>query len=241
MSASARSVETTRSEADAAIDEAVATHRHMKIAFANAHLVNVAAADEALRAALEEFTVLPDGVGVDLASRILHGARFPDNLNGTDFTPRYLARASRALKVGLLGARPGVAQAAAGALAAHAPRHRYTVFGDGFFSEEKEAAILRHLEAARPDILLVAFGNPRQELWIAQRLDQRHCSAALGVGALFDFLAGEVSRAPDWVRAARLEWVWRLALEPGRLWRRYVLGNPVFLARVAMQKLRGAP
>ncbi len=185
--------------------------------------------------------MLPDGIGVDLGSRLLHGAPFPENLNGTDFTPALLQGLQGPCSVALVGARPGVANRAAAALARLAPRHAYHVVSDGFFAPDDEAGILDALASLRPDILLVAFGNPRQERWIAERLDARHCAAAMGVGALFDFLAGEVPRAPEAVRAARLEWAWRLAQEPGRLWRRYVLGNPAFLARMALQKLTGRP
>jgi len=94
------------------------------------------------------------------------------------------------------------------------------------------------LKAERPDLLLVAMGNPLQERFIADRLASQHASVAAGVGALFDFLAGEVSRAPKAVRKARLEWAYRLWLEPARLWRRYVVGNPVFLLRMVWQYVR---
>ena len=89
----------------------------------------------------------------------------------------------------------------------------------------------------RPDILLVAMGVPRQEFWIAKNITSSHCTLPIAVGALLDFLSGSVPRAPAWMRRLRLEWVFRLIVEPGRLWRRYVLGNPVFLARVVRQKL----
>jgi exopolysaccharide biosynthesis WecB/TagA/CpsF family protein len=99
-----------------------------------------------------------------------------------------------------------------------------------------ERSHLALLKGQPVDLLLVAFGNPRQEIWIAERITHEHAHLAIGVGALFDFLAGEVQRAPRWLRAARLEWAYRLMLEPARLWRRYVLGNPAFLLRVLRQK-----
>ena len=102
-----------------------------------------------------------------------------------------------------------------------------------------ESALLARLEREHPDLLLVAFGNPRQERWIAEKLNARHCSVAAGIGAFFDFLAGEVTRAPLWIRRLRMEWLYRLWLEPGRLWRRYVVGNPIFLLRVLRQRLTG--
>jgi exopolysaccharide biosynthesis WecB/TagA/CpsF family protein len=221
------------------IAAAAESQGHLKVAFANAHVVNLAATDTRFRAALAHCLVLPDGIGVDIGSRLLFGAPFPCNLNGTDFTPALLKAMPRALNIALIGAMPGVAERAAGRLAEIAPRHRFGVVSDGYFGPEREADILAHLRAQRPDLLLVAFGNPGQEIWIAEKLDRSHCAVAMGVGALFDFLAQETPRAPAWLRRWRLEWLYRLWIEPGRLWRRYVLGNPAFLVRVLGQRLRG--
>jgi exopolysaccharide biosynthesis WecB/TagA/CpsF family protein len=224
-------------EALATVLDAIAQRRHLRLAFCNAHLVNLAAHDAILRRLLAGFLVLADGIGVDIGSRLLHGAPFPANLNGTDFVPALLAAAPMRLHVGLVGGRPGVADRAARRLSQDHPRHRFEVVSHGFFAAEAEPAMLRGLAANPPDILLVAFGNPRQERWIADRLSETHCAVAAGVGALFDFLAGEVARAPEAVRALRLEWLYRLWLEPGRLWRRYVLGNPAFLLRMLRLRL----
>ena len=92
----------------------------------------------------------------------------------------------------------------------------------------------------RPEILLVAMGVPRQELWIERHITAEHCTLPIAVGALFDFMSGAVPRAPSLMRQLRMEWVFRLMIEPMRLWRRYVLGNPIFLVRVLREKfLRG--
>lgn len=223
------------------VQHALTQPGHLKLAFANSHLVNLAFEDPGLSGMLSCFLVLPDGIGVDLGARILYGQPFPANLNGTDFIPALLRSTVVPLRVGLLGARPGVADRAAEAMRRFAPQHGYTVCAHGFFAAEDEPQVLTRLEAERLDLLLVAFGNPRQEQWIAGRLDHRHARVAAGVGALFDFLAGEVPRAPAWVRRMRLEWAFRLMQEPSRLWRRYVVGNPRFLARIMVQKWRGVP
>ena len=215
------------------------TRSFTKVGFLNAHNANVACNDPAFAAALDDFLVLPDGVGVDIAARILHGATFPDNLNGTDVVPALIASIGEPITVGLLGATRENAGGAAERLAELAPQHRYVVIHDGFFRPEEEPAILERLAEIRPDILLVAMGVPRQEFWIASHLGPRFCTMPIAVGALLDFLSGNVPRAPEWMRAARAEWVFRLWVEPSRLWRRYVLGNPVFLARVLGQKLTG--
>jgi len=231
----------TRQEALALVDRAFDGGSHLRLAYCNANLVNIAAGDDGLRERLSRFLILPDGIGVDIASRLLYGAPFPANLNGTDFTPAILAARGRPLKVMLLGGRPGVAERAAARLQGDFPQHRFSVLSHGYFDQAEQAALLATLADERPDLLLVAFGNPRQETWIADWIDARHCAVAAGVGALFDFLAGDVARAPETIRSLRIEWVYRLWLEPRRLWRRYVVGNPAFLLRVLRQKLgRGA-
>ncbi|RDJ26980.1 glycosyltransferase [Bosea caraganae] len=222
----------TREAALGLLDEAIGGRDHVKLAFCNAHLVNLAAGDAELRRALADFLILSDGIGVDIGSRLLYGESFPANLNGTDFIPALLTMQARPLQVMLLGGKPGVAERAAVRLAQDHKAHRFEVLGHGYFMPAEEPGLLLRLREARPDILLVAFGNPLQERWIAGKIDIRHASVAAGVGALFDFLAGEVERAPEAVRQMRLEWLYRLWLEPGRLWRRYVLGNPAFLLRM---------
>jgi exopolysaccharide biosynthesis WecB/TagA/CpsF family protein len=216
---------------------AMAARTHAKVAFCNAHTANTAIENPSFNCVLTTFFVLPDGVGVDIASRWLHGHAFAANLNGTDFVPALLKAARVPLSVALIGARPGVAARAAEALAMLGPGHRIGPVLDGYAGATAEAEFLRTLAAAPVDLLLVAMGNPRQEFWIASNVDERHCTIAMGVGALFDFAAGEFARAPESIRRLRLEWLWRLMQEPRRLFRRYVVGNPRFLVRAALALL----
>jgi exopolysaccharide biosynthesis WecB/TagA/CpsF family protein len=211
----------------------------LKLAFCNAHVVNLAAHDVDFRAALARMTVLPDGMGVDMGSRLLYGAPFPANLNGTDFIPELIRSAPRPLRIALLGGREGVALRAAEALSILDSRHEIIVLGHGYFDQGAEKEILAKLESNPADLLLVAMGNPLQECWIDRHIGPEHARVAAGVGALLDFLAGEVPRAPQILRTFRLEWAYRLWQEPARLWQRYVLGNPAFLLRMAVQKLQG--
>lgn len=231
----------------AAIDQAAAIElllgfvgeRHFaKIGFLNAHNANVACSDPEFAEALRDFLILADGIGVDIAAKLLYGEPFPANLNGTDFVPALLAAEPRPLTIGLLGAKRANAEAAAAKFARLAPQHRFVVVHDGYFSPAQEPLILAAIEKLRPDVLLVAMGVPRQEFWIAKNITPGHCTLPIAVGALLDFLSGAVPRAPLWMRRLRLEWVFRLGAEPARLWRRYIVGNPLFLARVLVQKLR---
>ncbi|MFT3809193.1 MAG: WecB/TagA/CpsF family glycosyltransferase [Micropepsaceae bacterium] len=210
----------------------LASGDRLRLAFLNAHTSNVAAKDAAFKAALDGFLILNDGVGVDIAARRLHGHRFPENLNGTDFVPAYLQRTQTPLRIYLLGGKPGIAEEAAAKLESLAPQHAIVGTRDGYFPPETTPGVVAAIAGTRPDILLVAFGNPAQELFIARHFDALGCRMAVGVGALLDFLSGRVVRAPGFFRAARMEWVWRLMREPGRLWRRYLLGNSQFLWRV---------
>lgn len=228
-------------EAMGALARRIAERRFTKVGFLNAHIANVARSQDGFADVMSDFLVLPDGVGVDMAARLLHGDAFPANLNGTDFVPAFLKAQPGPLTVGLLGATRKNAQDAADALARMVPQHRIVLIHDGFFSAEEEPRVLARLAETRPDVLLVAMGVPRQEFWIASRLTGEHCTLAFAVGALLDFLGGAVPRAPGWVRRLRLEWLFRLLIEPARLWRRYLVGNPLFLARVLLQKFsRGA-
>lgn len=203
------------------------------LVLANAHTLNVACASPAARAAIRAATlVLNDGAGLDLYARLRAGGAFPYNFAGTDLVPRLLlecARRGYPLRVFLYGARPGRAAAAARRIEAeYAP---VTVVGALDGHETSGADALRAIDAARPDLLLVGLGNPLQEEWLAAHGPALRARIAVGVGALFDFLSGSVPRAPRVLRAARLEWLFRLALEPRRLFRRYVLGVPLFLWR----------
>ena len=105
----------------------------------------------------------------------------------------------------------------------------------GYFDAAEEAAIIERINGSGARILLVAFGVPRQELWLAQHRERLRPPVRMGVGGLFDFYSGRIPRAPLWLREIGLEWAWRLAQEPGRMWRRYLIGNPLFLYRVWLQ------
>lgn len=226
-----------REEAIALLKEVVREGRFTRLAFLNAHNANVACEVPDFARALDHFLVLPDGIGVDIASRVLYGHAFAENLNGTDFVPDLLRAFERPITVALVGSRTEHGSLARDKLEAIAPNLRFVFINDGYFDAARQDLILEELRSIKPDILLVAMGVPRQEFWISENVTADHCTLAIGVGALFDFLSGQVPRAPLWMRRLRIEWVHRLVLEPGRMWRRYVLGNPLFLFRVLRQKL----
>lgn len=176
--------------------------------------------------------IVNDGIGVDLAAWLVHRRRFADNLNGTDFIPRLCRTSRRPLRIFLLGARPGVAEQAARRLAIdHGQRVVGCCNGYGEFAAlSGRGELAARINASGADLVLVAFGNPMQEQWILDNDDDVDAPLMFGVGALFDFLAGEARRAPAWVRKARLEWLFRLCCEPRRLLRRYTVDIVAFLS-----------
>ena len=172
-----------------------------------------------------------DGVGVALAARLVVGRGFAENLNGTDLVPRLLREVGRDLDVFLLGGAPDIVARAA-ALVDAMPRRRVVGAIDGFSIWRDEARVVSAINAARPDLLLVGFGNPRQERWILERRRELDVGTILAVGALFEWMTGSRRRAPPFVRRARLEWLYRLASEPRRLGRRYTIDIVRFFALV---------
>ncbi len=234
-------VQVANPDKDEAIDmlaSALAERRYTKVAFLNAHSANTAAQDRTFAEVLKSFLVLPDGIGVDIAAKALCGAPFKANLNGTDFVPALLAAIETPLTVGIVGAVHENGERAAEGLSKTMPQHSFVYLNDGFLRPEEEASVISRIRDLQPDILLVAMGVPRQEKWIESNLSEIDCIMPIAVGALLDFLSGAVPRAPLFIRRLRIEWIYRLCHEPGRLWRRYVLGNPLFLARVIIQKFR---
>jgi len=227
---------TSTERAIAKLDAKAAAGRTTPVAFLNAHTANVARIDARFRRALQRFVVLNDGIGVDIASRWFYRRRFPENLNGTDFVIEYLKRTKLRHALYLLGSRPDIVSRTAARLDAMFPNHRVAGWHHGFFDPSHNGRIADDIRASGADILLVGMGNPMQELWIMENGARTGCRLAFGVGALFDFVSGARMRAPAFVRALRAEWVWRLALEPRRLWRRYVLGNAAFLAYVLRRR-----
>lgn len=202
------------------------------VAFLNANNANLMLKDPELRAALMRQLVLPDGLGVDIASAASHGRLFPANLNGTDFVPALMTYMTTPKRIGLIGARADVLARARDGLARHAPWHEVIAIHDGYFTEEQTPQVLAEVTRQKIDILLVAMGTPKQEKWVDKYVRPEHARLVFSVGALFDFMAGEVMRAPPLYRRLRIEWFYRFKQEPRRLAGRYFVGGPLFIWHV---------
>jgi N-acetylglucosaminyldiphosphoundecaprenol N-acetyl-beta-D-mannosaminyltransferase len=194
------------------------------VATVNPEFVMRAQADEPFRRVLEGAELcLADGIGVVWAMRRA-GCLVRERVTGSDLVPALACLcARRGWRPFLLGARPGVAAEAGLRLELANPGLSIAGTHPGSPRPEDDDESLRRIQAARPDLLLVAYGHPEQELWIARNRHRLGVPVAIGVGGSLDFVAGRVRRAPRWLREAHLEWLWRLAMEPWRARRMAVL------------------
>lgn len=231
---------TTLPEASAALLKDAGEGTRRQVFFVNAHCVNVAAQDRAYLDTLRAADLLyADGSGMRLAAK-LAGLPLRDNVNGTDLFP-LLCRDAAAAGVGiaLLGARPGVAERCAENMRTRFPGLKVVWSHHGYLKDADVPGLIASLNNSGAGMLFAAMGVPTQELWIARHADALRPPVLLGVGALFDFYSGEVSRAPVLIRKLGLEWVYRFMLEPRRMFARYILGNPVFVLRALRRRMRG--
>jgi N-acetylglucosaminyldiphosphoundecaprenol N-acetyl-beta-D-mannosaminyltransferase len=209
-----------------------------RVMYVNAHVINRSREDPALRAALEQADlVYCDGYGVRLAAKAL-STEIPHRMTGADWIWDLAALCeAQDSSVYLLGCEPGVARQAGMRLRRSHPSLRVVGTHHGYFEigSGHDERVIEDINRCKPDILLVGMGTPKQEIWAQRTVDRLDCSVLWSVGALFDFVSGRVPRAPASLADNGLEWIFRLAIEPQRMWRRYLVGNPVFLSRVVAQ------
>ena len=174
--------------------------------------------------------VLPDGVGVIYASRIL-GTPIKNRLPGIDFASALMARMSECgKKVFLLGAKTGVAELAAERLTERYPGLEVCGVNDGYFEEEDNELVLEKINAQSPDLILVCLGAPKQEIWMKNNAELLNAGLMIGLGGALDVYAGVVERAPRKWRKLGLEWLYRLIKEPRRIKRMIKLPGILFPA-----------
>jgi N-acetylglucosaminyldiphosphoundecaprenol N-acetyl-beta-D-mannosaminyltransferase len=204
------------------------------------HVVLARQSDKLRRAYAAVDLSVPDGMPIVWASRLL-GTPLPEKVSGSDLVPALMSLAEAMnWRVYLLGGGKGIAARAALRLRTLHPHLHVVGCTPPLLDPERPGSIdasVQAVHAAAPDLVLVALGAPKQELWIQAAAQALRPAVLLGVGASLDFLAGSVSRAPAWVSAAGLEWAYRLAREPRRLWRRYLVRDPRFLLIVAEELL----
>jgi exopolysaccharide biosynthesis WecB/TagA/CpsF family protein len=224
----------TMNEALEKIDTFVQSSSAHHIAFINAHCLNIACKNEEYRQILKDCSeVFADGIGAKIGAKML-GYKVEENVNGTDMFPLL---AEKPYRIYLFGGAPGVAAKALEKARALNRKAEFVGCADGFFQSKSEDEIFTELAALKVDILLVALGVPKQEEWIHKNLNNLSGCVAIGVGGLLDFVSERIPRAPLWMRKLNIEWCFRLYCEPLRLFKRYIIGNPLFIARVFKNKL----
>lgn len=182
--------------------------------------------------------VVADGAGILWAARLL-GEPLPGRVPGVDLAQGLAQRAAdHGYRLFLLGAAPGVAEQAAARLERDYPGLHVAGTFAGVPQREGDEEAIARIQAARADILLVAYGSPAQEYWIEREQGRLDVAVAIGVGGAFDFLAGRVPRAPQWMRARGLEWLYRLWREPWRWRRMLVLPRFVLLILLAAPRAK---
>lgn len=226
------------------IVQSVTSRRKQLIAHVNVHGLNLAYELQTIRTFYNEYAdiVFCDGYGVRLGA-MLDNTRPPYRYTPIDWMPALSELCEQqGFTVFLLGARRDVVEAAAHRLQEYAQNLQIVGTHHGYFDKttdsEENQEVLRRVNAAQPDILIVGFGMPMQEHWLMDNWEALDVGIALTVGGVFDLLAGTLPRPPRWMTDHGLEWLGRLFIEPRRLWKRYLIGNPLFILRVLYNRLR---
>ena len=208
----------------------------------NVHSFNLAYRHRWLQAYLNQADIVRlDGAGVRLGAWIL-GHKTPSRMTWADFAWSLAEFAElHGFTFFLLGANPGVADKATTRLQERFPDLHIVGVHHGYFDKTLDSSenttIIQKINAVKPNILILGFGMPLQERWLMENWDRIEANVVLTGGAVFDYISGELRRAPRWMTDHGLEWLGRLIIEPRRLWRRYLIGNPLFLWRVVKQWL----
>ncbi|SFA69846.1 beta-1,4-glucosyltransferase [Collimonas sp. OK607] len=177
----------------------------------------------------ESVTIVNDGVGMDIAAYLFRREVFKENLNGTDFVPQLFSAARTPMRVFMLGGKPEILKKSIDHVS---QKLNQIVVGscDGYAGmANNRATLIDSINNSQAEVVLVALGNPIQEEWILANRQALNANVVIGVGALFDFWGGYKPRAPRLVQRTRLEWLYRLCLEPRRLLRRYTVDIMTFL------------
>jgi N-acetylglucosaminyldiphosphoundecaprenol N-acetyl-beta-D-mannosaminyltransferase len=206
-------------------------HQHVAV---NAAKIVAADRDPTLKDIIRSCDLVnADGVSVVWASKVL-GAPLPARIAGIDLFERLIeAAAVDGRSVYFVGARPEVVAKVVEVFRERHPGLLVAGYRDGYWDDDDE--VVTAIARAAPDYLFLGIPSPRKEFWLSQHVPRLGVPFAMGVGGSFDVVAGLVGRAPRQVQRMGLEWVWRLAQEPRRMWRRYLIGNAAFVGLTARE------
>lgn len=200
------------------------------IYFLNAHCFNIAQKNpDYLEALNSADLLLNDGIGIKIGTKIL---KLPhkENMNGTDFIPKVIELClDKNRPIFLLGAKEGISDSAAETLREKYPKINIVGNRSGYFTADDEIQMIEEINALNVEVLIVGMGVPIQELWIYKNKEKfKTVKIVIAGGAIIDFISGRVKRAPVWIQKIGMEWLFRFAQEPRRLFRRYFSGNFIY-------------
>lgn len=207
------------------------------IFFLNAHYYNLSCKDKEYKEVLNNSNfVLNDGIGVKIGLKLINIAE-KENMNGTDLIPKMLGKCEQLKKnVFLLGGKDGVAEKAKLNINTNMSKLNIVGCRSGFFNKNEENEIINEIIKSNTDVLIIGMGAPIQEKWVNDNREKlKGVSVVIAGGAILDFIAGEFSRAPIFMRKYGLEWLFRLINEPRRLFGRYIIGNIKFLINIIIR------
>ncbi len=224
------------------VEEFIRLGEKKTVHYANVYCVNLAGLDKEYREILNRADlVYCDGYGVVLGAKIM-GEILPGRMTGADWIYDLAEFCQeKGYSLYLLGCRPGVSEEAARRLQDIYPSLKISGVHHGYLKDEEQVVeAIKDVNSSKPDILLVGMGSPLQEKFIYRNRQSIEVPVCWAVGALFDYVANVVPRAPNWMLDNGLEWLFRLLYEPGRMWNRYLVGNTVFLLKVIKARVMGS-
>lgn len=205
----------------------------------NPHSFNFSFVDEEFKRYITEASIAyPEGIGTIIASRML-GTPLSQKTTLMDFIYKIFKLAERKKwSVFILGGKKNICSKASENLQKQFPKLKIVGFNSGYFNKEQEREIIKKINKKEPKIVFVAMGTPKQELWIGRNLKKINAKAFFGIGGSIDVIAGKSKRAPNWMHKNGLEWFYRLFKDPSRLWKRYIIGNLIFVLIVILVLLK---
>ncbi len=228
------------------IFDSICNCRKVIISNVNVHAINLAYSHPKFRTIINSSqAIFCDGFGVKWAVYLFKGLKL-HRFTPPDWFGRFAGECEKqGFSIFFLGSRQEVVEKAADILKETYPNLKIVGVHHGFFDRQiiglENRQVVQMINSLRPDNLVVGFGMPIQEQWIHDNFDDLQTHILLPVGAFFDYFAGNIRRAPQWMTNHGLEWLGRLVIEPNRLWKRYIVGNPLFIWRVIKHHILGFP
>lgn len=228
----------TMTETIARVNKIIKNKERVQHVAINANKINLMQKDEKLRAIVNQSDLInADGQSILLAGKIL-GVNVPERVTGIDLFERLIKEcAENNYRPYFFGAEQEVVERVVTLYTQKFPDLTIAGFRNGYFTDEDSLEIAEEIAETKADILFVAFSSPKKEFWINDHMDQLKIPFVMGVGGSFDVVAGKISRAPIWMQKTGLEWFHRFINEPRRMFKRYIIGNIIFLKLVIKEKL----